>query len=151
MDVTNFFTFDRNRPLHVFDADKVNGNLRVHRAKGGETLMGLDEKEYTFAEGMVVISDDEGIESIGGIMGGLPTGCTEDTVNVFLEAAVWDNVQIAYTGRGLKINSDARYRNERGIDPAFNMEAIDLATQMIIGPCVAVSRRRLWLRVRCRT
>ena len=135
VDVTNFFTFDRNRPLHVFDADKVNGNLRVHRAKGGETLMGLDEKEYTFAEGMVVISDDEGIESIGGIMGGLPTGCTEDTVNVFLEAAVWDNVQIAYTGRGLKINSDARYRNERGIDPAFNMEAIDLATQMIIDLC----------------
>ena len=135
VDVTNFFTFDRNRPLHVFDADKVEGNLRVHRAKGGETLTGLDEKEYRFAPGMVVISDDAGVESIGGIMGGLATGCTDETVNVFLEAAVWDHVQIATTGRALKINSDARYRNERGIDPTFNMEAIDLATQMILDLC----------------
>jgi phenylalanyl-tRNA synthetase beta chain len=135
VDVTNFFTFDRNRPLHVFDADKVKGNLRIHRAEGGETLLGLDEKEYTFSKGQVVISDDEGVESIAGIMGGLPTGCTEETTNVFLEAAVWDTIQIAYTGRALKINSDARYRNERGIDPAFNMEAIELATQMILDLC----------------
>lgn len=135
VDITNFFTFDRNRPLHVFDADKVNGNLRVHRAAGGETLVGLDEKEYTFSAGQVVISDDEGIESIGGIMGGLATGCTEETTSVFLEAAVWDHIQIATTGRALKINSDARYRNERGIDPAFNMEALDLATAMIMELC----------------
>ncbi len=135
VDITNFFTYDRNRPLHVFDADKVKGDLRIHRAAGGETLVGLDEKEYTFAPGMVVVSDDAGIESIGGVMGGLSTGCTEDTTNVFLEAAVWDHVQIAYTGRGLKINSDARYRNERGIDPAFNMDALDLATQMILDLC----------------
>ncbi|MDE0590722.1 phenylalanine--tRNA ligase subunit beta [Halocynthiibacter sp. C4] len=135
VDITNFFTYDQNRPLHVFDADKVKGNLRVHRTKGGETLMALDEKEYTFDAGMVVISDDEGVESIGGIMGGLETGCTEETVNVFLEAAVWDVVQIAKTGRALKINSDARYRNERGIDPAFNPVAIELATQMILDLC----------------
>ncbi|MDA5556708.1 phenylalanine--tRNA ligase subunit beta [Shimia sp. MMG029] len=135
VDITNFFTFDRNRPLHVFDADKVKGDLRVHRTQGGETLMGLDEKEYTFGPGMVVISDDEGVESIGGIMGGLPTGCTDETTNVFLEAAVWDHIQIAYTGRGLKINTDARYRNERGIDPAYNMQALDDATQMIIELC----------------
>ncbi|MEI4260544.1 phenylalanine--tRNA ligase subunit beta [Roseovarius sp. D0-M9] len=135
VDVTNFFTFDRNRPLHVFDAGKVTGDLRIHRTKGGETLMGLDEKEYTFSPGQVVISDDTGIESIGGIMGGLATGCTEETTDVFLEAAVWDNVQIAATGRALKINSDARYRNERGIDPAFNMEAVDLAAQMIMDLC----------------
>ena len=135
VDITNFFTFDRNRPLHVFDADKVQGNLRIHRAKGGEVMTGLDEKDYTFSEGQVVISDDAGIESIAGIMGGLATGCTHDTVNVFLEAAVWDTVQIAMTGRALKINSDARYRNERGIDPAFNMEAVDLATQMILDLC----------------
>ncbi|MDQ2089796.1 phenylalanine--tRNA ligase subunit beta [Marimonas arenosa] len=135
VDITNFFTFDQNRPLHVFDADKVKGDLRIHRAKGGETLVGLDEKEYTFSEGQIVISDDEGIESIAGIMGGLATGCTEETTNVFLEAAVWDHIQIAYTGRALKINSDARYRNERGIDPAFNMPAIELATQMIIELC----------------
>src|SRR6056297_106203 len=135
VDITNFFTYDRNRPLHVFDADKVSGDLRVHRTKGGESLVGLDEKEYTFAPGQVVISDDAGIESIGGIMGGLATGCTEETTNVFLEAAVWDHVQIAEKGRALKINSDARYRNERGIDPAFNMEGHALATRMILDLC----------------
>ncbi|MEM6588072.1 MAG: phenylalanine--tRNA ligase subunit beta [Pseudomonadota bacterium] len=135
VDVTNFFTYDRNRPLHVFDAGKVKGNLRVHRAQGGETLVGLDEKTYTFSAGQVVISDDENIESIAGIMGGLATGCTEETTDVFLEAAVWDHIQIAMTGRALKINSDARYRNERGIDPEFNMEAIELATQMILDLC----------------
>jgi len=135
VDVTNFFTYDQNRPLHVFDADKVEGDLRIHRADGGEIIMGLDEKEYTFAPGMVVISDDNGIESIAGIMGGLETGCTEYTTNVFLEAAFWDTIQIAKTGRALKINSDARYRNERGIDPLFNAPAIELATQMIIELC----------------
>ncbi len=143
VDITNFFTYDRNRPLHVFDADKVNGNLRVHRTAGGETLIGLDDKEYTFGPGQVVISDDTGIESIGGIMGGLATGCTDETVNVFLEAAVWDTVQIATTGRALRINSDARYRNERGIDPAFNMEALDLATQMILDLCGGVPSNRV--------
>lgn len=143
VDITNFFTYDRNRPLHVFDADKVSGDLRVHRTQGGETLMGLDDKEYTFGPGQVVISDDAGIESIGGIMGGLATGCTEETVNVFLEAAIWDTVQIATTGRALRINSDARYRNERGIDPAFNMEALDLATQMILDLCGGVPSNRV--------
>ena len=116
VDITNFFTYDRNRPLHVFDADKMVGDLRVHRTEGGETLTGLDEKEYGFGPGQVVISDAAGIQSIGGIMGGLATGCTEETENVLLEAAVWDHIQIATTGRALKINSDARYRNERGID-----------------------------------
>ncbi|MEQ9261145.1 MAG: phenylalanine--tRNA ligase subunit beta [Roseovarius sp.] len=135
VDITNFFTYDRNRPLHVFDADKVTGDLRVHRTRGGETLVGLDEKTYTFSPGQVVISDQNGIESIGGIMGGLATGCTEETTNVFLEAAVWDHIQIAQTGRALKINSDARYRNERGIDPAFNMEGLELASQMILDLC----------------
>lgn len=143
VDITNYFTYDRNRPLHVFDADKVSGNLRVHRTTGGETLIGLDDKEYTFGPGQVVISDDTGIESIGGIMGGLATGCTDETVNVFLEAAVWDTVQIATTGRALRINSDARYRNERGIDPAFNMEALDLATQMILDLCGGVPSNRV--------
>lgn len=135
VDITNFFTFDRNRPLHVFDAGKVTGDLRVHRAKGGETLVGLDEKEYVLSAGQVVISDDQAIASIGGIMGGLATGCTEQTTDVFLEAAYWDHIRVALTGRALKINSDARYRNERGIDPAFNMPALDLATQMIIDLC----------------
>ncbi|TDE36234.1 phenylalanine--tRNA ligase subunit beta [Antarcticimicrobium sediminis] len=135
VDITNFFTFDRNRPLHVFDADKVAGNLRVHRATGGETLLALDDKDYTLGAGMMVISDDTGPESIAGIMGGEATGCTEDTVNVFVESAYWDHVQIALTGRALKISSDARYRFERGIDPDFTLEGLELATQMILDLC----------------
>ncbi|MEP2954238.1 MAG: phenylalanine--tRNA ligase subunit beta [Sulfitobacter sp.] len=132
VDVTNFFTFDRNRPLHVFDADKVTGNLRVHRAKGGEEIVALDEKTYTLQAGQMVISDDSGVESIAGIMGGEATGVTEDTVNVFVESAYWDPVQIAYAGRALKINSDARYRFERGVDPAWTPYGIEHATRMIL-------------------
>jgi len=132
VDVTNFFTFDRNRPLHVFDADKVSGNLRVHRAKGGEEIVALDEKAYTLQEGQMVISDDSGVESIAGIMGGEATGVTENTVNVFVESAYWDPVQIAYAGRALKINSDARYRFERGVDPAWTPYGIEHATRMIL-------------------
>jgi len=133
VDVTNFFTYDRNRPLHVFDADKIAGNvLRVHRAKGGETLMGLDDKEYTFLEGMTVISDTDAVQSIAGVMGGLPSGVTEETVNVFIEAAYFDPVRTAYTGRALKINSDARYRFERGIDPEWTPYGIEHATRMIL-------------------
>ena len=133
VDVTNFYTYDCNRPLHVFDADKIAGNeLRVHRAKGGETMVALDEKEYTFSEGMTLISDANGVESIGGVMGGMASGVTEETVNVFLEAAYFDTVRTAYTGRALKINSDARYRFERGIDPEWTPYGIEHATQMIL-------------------
>ena len=133
VDVTNFFTYDRNRPLHVFDADKVAGDaLRVHRAKGGETMMALDDKEYTFFEGMTLISDAQGVESIGGVMGGLGSSCTAETVNVFVEAAYFDPVRTAYTGRALKINSDARYRFERGIDPEWTPYGIEHATRMIL-------------------
>jgi len=136
VDITNFFTYDRNRPLHVFDADKVKGDsLQVHFAKGGETLTALDDKEYTFEAGMMAISDANGPESIAGIMGGLDTGCTEETVNVFLESAYWDPISIAVAGRKLKINSDARYRFERGVDPAFTPEGLELATSMILELC----------------
>ncbi|AXI44965.1 phenylalanine--tRNA ligase subunit beta [Sulfitobacter sp. SK012] len=133
VDVTNFFTYDRNRPLHVFDADKVAGNLRVHRAKGGESIMALDDKTYALQAGQMVISDDNGPESIAGIMGGADTGVTEQTTNVFIESAYWDRVQIAYAGRALKINSDARYRFERGVDPEWTPYGIEHATQMILG------------------
>ncbi|MEE4187499.1 MAG: phenylalanine--tRNA ligase subunit beta, partial [Roseobacter sp.] len=133
VDVTNFFTYDRNRPLHVFDADKIAGNaLRVHRARGGETLIGLDDKEYTFEAGMTLISDAENVESIAGVMGGAATGCTEETTNVFIEAAYFDPVRTAYTGRALRINSDARYRFERGIDPEWTPYGIEHATRMIL-------------------
>ena len=135
VDVTNYFTYDQNRPLHVFDADKVNGNLRVHRAEGGEKLLALDDKEYTVEAGMLVISDDCAVESLAGIMGGLETGCTEDTVNVFIESAFWTPNRVAQTGRILKINSDARYRFERGVDPAFTSKGLDHATAMIQEHC----------------
>ncbi len=135
VDITNFFTLDRNRPLHVFDADKVKGNLRVHFARGGETLMALDDKDYTFAPGMMAISDDTGVESIAGVMGGLATGVTAETVNVFLESAYWDPITVAQTGRALNVNSDARYRFERGVDPAFTPKGLELATAMVLELC----------------
>ena len=135
VDITNFFTYDQNRPLHVFDADKVAGNLRVHRTSGGEEIMALDDKSYTLAAGQMAISDDKGLESIAGIMGGVASGCTEDTVNVFLESAWWDPVQIAYTGRDLKIHSDARYRFERGVDPDYTLPGLHAATQMVLDLC----------------
>lgn len=132
VDVTNFFTYDRNRPLHVFDVDRMKGNLRVHRARGGEEIVALDDKTYVLQPGMMAISDDEGPESIAGIMGGAATGCTDETVNVFVESAYWDPIQIAMTGRALKINSDARYRFERGVDPAFTPEGLEHAVRMIV-------------------
>ena len=132
VDVTNFFTYDRNRPLHVFDLDKVKGDIRVHRAKGGETILALDGKDYAMAPGQMVISDANGPESIAGIMGGEETGCTEETVNVFVESAYWDPIQIAYTGRALKITSDARYRFERGVDPAFTPVGLEHAVRIIV-------------------
>ncbi len=132
VDVTNFFTYDRNRPLHVFDADKLKGGLRIHRAAGGETMMGLDDKTYSFQPEMTLISDEAGVQSIAGVMGGLPTGVTEETTNVFVEAAYFDPIRTAYTGRALKINSDARYRFERGIDPAWTPQGLEHATRMIL-------------------
>ncbi len=135
VDITNFMTYDQNRPLHVFDSDKISGGLRIHLANGGESLTTLDETGIQFSKGQIAISDDRGPLSIAGIMGGLSTGCTEDTVNVFLESALWDPISIATTGRKLKINSDARYRFERGVDPEFTLPGLDAATRMIVEIC----------------
>ena len=135
VDITNFITFDRGRPLHVFDAAKVNGNLTVRRAKNGEKLLALDGKTYTLDEGTCVIADEEGVESLSGIMGGEATGCSEQTTDVLIESALWDELNIAQTGRKLGINSDARYRFERGVDPAFMLPGLELATQMVLDLC----------------
>ena len=135
VDITNFFTYDLNRPLHVFDAAKVAGNLRIVPAKGGEELLALDGKTYTLRPGQMVICDDKEPESLAGIMGGELSGCTEETVDVFLESAYWDPITIATTGRALKINSDARYRFERGVDPEFTLPGLELATQMVLDLC----------------
>jgi phenylalanyl-tRNA synthetase beta chain len=125
-------TFDRGRPLHVFDAAKVHGNLVVRRARAGETLTALDGRTYTLDESMCVIADDEGVESLAGIMGGEKTGCDENTTDVLIESALWDPLNIAQTGRRLGINSDARYRFERGVDPEFMIPGLELATKMVL-------------------
>ncbi|MFC3181320.1 phenylalanine--tRNA ligase subunit beta [Cypionkella sinensis] len=135
VDITNYFTFGLNRPLHVFDAAKVQGKLRIHAATGGEQFAALDGKTYTLRAGQMAISDDQGVESLAGIMGGEASGCTPETTDVFLESAWWDPITVAATGRALKINSDARYRFERGVDPAFTLPGLNLATQMILDLC----------------
>jgi phenylalanyl-tRNA synthetase beta chain len=135
VDVTNFLTFDRARPLHVFDAKKVKGDLVVRRAKKGETLLALDGRTYELDESMVVICDDNGPESLAGVMGGEASGCDESTTDVLIETALWDPMNIAHTGRKLGIVTDARYRFERGVDPAFALPGIELATQLVLEFC----------------
>ena len=135
VDITNLMTFDRNRPLHVFDAAKVRGDLVVRRAQPGEEILALDGKTYRLGEEQVVIADAHGVESLAGIMGGEASGCDEGTVDVLVESALWDPLNIARSGRMLGINSDARYRFERGVDPAFCQPGLDLATAMILELC----------------
>ncbi len=135
VDITNFITYDRARPLHVFDAAKVRGNLTVRRARTGETLLALDGKTYALDDSMCVIADEQGVESLAGIMGGEATGCSDATTDVLIESALWDDINIALTGRKLGISSDARYRFERGVDPAFTIPGLELATQMVLELC----------------
>ena len=135
VDITNFITYDRGRPLHVFDAAKVRGDLVVRRARAGETLLALDGKSYALDESICVIADEDGVESLAGIMGGEKTGCSAATTDVLIESALWDPPNIAQTGRKLGINSDARYRFERGVDPAFMLPGLELATRMVLDLC----------------
>jgi len=135
VDITNFITYDRGRPLHVFDAAKVHGNLTVRRARDGETLLALDGKRYALDPTICVIADESGVESLAGIMGGEATGCSQTTTDVLIESALWDPLNIAQTGRKLGINSDARYRFERGVDPAFMLPGLALATRMVLDLC----------------
>jgi phenylalanyl-tRNA synthetase beta chain len=135
VDITNYITFDRGRPLHVFDAKKVAGNLTVRRAKAGEEVLALDGRTYALDNSMVVIADERGVESIAGIMGGEHSGCNENTTDVLIESALWDPLNIAETGRKLGINTDARYRFERGVDPAFCVPGAELATHLVLELC----------------
>ncbi len=135
VDITNYVTYDLGRPLHVFDADTVHGNIQARLARPGESLVALNDKTYTLDGAMTVIADDEGPEGIGGVMGGLRSGCTEETVNVFLEVALFDPVRTATTGRRLQIDSDARYRFERGVDPAMVLPGAHEATRLIQALC----------------
>jgi len=135
VDVTNYFTIDRNRPLHVFDADTVAGDLTLRLSRAGETLTALNDKTYTLDDGMTVICDDDGVASLAGVIGGAPTGVTEETVTVFVECALFDPVRTAVTGRTLGIDSDARYRFERGVDPDAVFAGMEQATALILELC----------------
>jgi phenylalanyl-tRNA synthetase beta chain len=135
VDITNFMTYDRARPLHVFDAKKVKGNLVVRHARDGETLLALDGRTYNLDPAICVIADEHGVESLAGIMGGEASGCDENTTDVLIESALWNEINIAQTGRKLGINSDARYRFERGVDPAFMVPGLELATRLVMEMC----------------
>ncbi len=135
VDITNYITFDRGRPLHVFDARKVAGDLVVRRAVAGEKVLALDTFEYDLTPDMCVIADDNGVESIAGVMGGEHSGCDETTTDVLIESALWEPLNIARTGRALGIITDARYRFERGVDPEFMVPGLEQATRMVLDFC----------------
>ena len=135
VDITNYVTFDRARPLHVFDAKKVAGDLVVRRGRDGDKVLALDGRTYKLDSSNVVIADDTGVESIAGVMGGEHSGCDENTTDVLIESALWDPYNIASTGRRLGISTDARYRFERGVDPDFNTPGCDLATELVMQFC----------------
>ena len=135
VDITNLVTFDLNRPLHVFDAKKLAGDLMMRQAKEGEQILALDGKTYTLDPAVSVIADANGVHGIGGIMGGENTGVQDDTTEVFLEAAYFQPIGIAASGRKLGILSDARYRNERGIDPESCVWGAEVATRLILELC----------------
>ncbi len=135
VDITNFMTFDLNRPLHVFDAGQIKGDLVVRGAREDEALAALNGRSYDLDTDMTVIADDDGVLSLGGVIGGESTGCTETTSDVFIEAALFDPRRTAATGRRLNLQSDARYRFERGLDPEFVHAGIEIATRLVLDLC----------------
>ena len=135
VDVTNYISYDRARPLHVYDADKLQGPVMARLGSKGESFLALDGKTYEVDETMCVIADQAQVLGLGGVMGGEATGCTEATTNIFIESAYFDPARTAATGRKTGINSDSRYRFERGIDPQSEMTGLNLATEMILEFC----------------
>lgn len=135
VDITNYLCIGMNRPLHVFDADKLNGDLTVRLSAKGETLHALNDKNYTLDDTIVVVADKNGPQALGGMIGGMSTGCSDGTVNVFLECALFDVERIRKSGQKLQLDSDAKYRFERGVDPAFVDEGIEIATRLILDIC----------------
>ncbi|MEL0248284.1 MAG: phenylalanine--tRNA ligase subunit beta [Pelagibacteraceae bacterium] len=135
VDITNFITMDLGRPLHVFDADKIGNKLNMRLSNDQEKLLALDNKEYLLNDTTTVIADNKNPLAIAGIIGGNDSGCTLETKNVFLEVAVFNPSMVAKTGRKLGINSDARYRFERGLDLEMVNEGLDYATSLIQDIC----------------
>ena len=138
VDVTNFISLDRGRPLHVYDVAKLKGAIHARLGKSGEKFLGLDGKEHAIDETMCVIADDNGPLGLGGIMGGEASGCSEATTHVLIESAWFDPLRTASTGRKTGLVTDARYRFERGVDPASVLPGLDLATQLIHKICGGV-------------
>jgi len=135
VDITNYVMFDLNRPLHAYDADKIKKEIIVRNAKEGETFEALDNKKYKLKKDMCVISDKSGVLGLGGIIGGTTTSTELDTKNILLEAAYFSPSSIRKTARALNINTDAKYRFERGIDPNSIKGGLDLATELILNIC----------------
>ncbi len=135
VDITNYVMFDLNRPLHVFDAAKLQGDITVRFARAGERLLALDGKVYDLDDGMTVIADTHQPHGLGGVMGGEDSGVTEATTDVLLEVALFDPIRTALTGRKLDLVSDARTRFERGLDPAMVLPGAELATRLILELC----------------
>ena len=135
VDLTNFLTFDLGRPLHVFDANKLDGNLCIRMAKNGEQIKALDNKNYNLNNNILIIADDSSPVSIAGVMGGEESACDENTTEMFLESAYFDSSSVAKSGRSLNILSDARYRFERGVDPNFVDEGINIMTNLVLEIC----------------
>ncbi len=135
VDVTNLLTYDRARPLHVYDAAKLTGGFIEARLGRGEAIEALDGKTYEAGPEICVIADGSGAIGLGGVMGGASTGCSEATTEVFLESAWFDPIRTAQAGRALTIVSDAQYRFARGVDPAFLVPGIELATKLILELC----------------
>ena len=135
VDITNYVMFDLNRPLHAYDADKITKEIIVRNAKEDETFEALDNKKYKLKKDMCVISDKSGVLGLGGIIGGKTTSTELDTKNILLEAAYFNPSSIRKTARLLNINTDAKYRFERGIDPNSIKEGLELATELILKIC----------------
>lgn len=134
-DITNLISYDRARPLHVYDAAKLKGEIQARLGREGESFLALDGRTYDVDETMCVIADDNGVLGLGGVMGGEETGCTAETTDVFIESAYFDPLRTAKTGRKTGIHSDARYRFERGVDPAFVVPGLEMATRLILDLC----------------
>jgi phenylalanyl-tRNA synthetase beta chain len=135
VDITNFISYDRARPLHVYDAAKLSGGIVARMGQTGESFVALDGKSYELTAAMCVIGDASGPLGLGGIMGGVSSGCSDDTVDVFVESALFAPLNIAQTARALGIQSDAKYRFERGVDSGFMVDGLELATAMILELC----------------
>ena len=135
VDITNYVMFDLNRPLHAYDADKIDKEIIVRDSKEGEEFDGLDNKKYKLNKGMCVIADKSSVLGLGGIIGGTKTSTEIETKNILLESAYFIPSSIRKTARNLSINTDAKYRFERGIDPHSVVEGLEIATELITRIC----------------